>query len=278
MDTIAISELRANLMKVLKEVRTGAIINITSRGKVIAKLVPPHDITDNAREKLNEISKTAIINGYFKNHQVAVMTGGSGMYIDAVCKGISELPDPDEKLRKQLKDTLENYGIKPLKEQLRKLDPEYYEVVDLKNPNRIMRALEVCMTTGQTFTSLRDNPTKERDFKILKMGLRRPRKELFDRIENRVDEMIKLGLIEEVKGLLEFRNLNSLNTVGYKEIFKYLDNECSLNLAIEKMKTNTCRYAKRQITWFNRDHDIHWFHPEEIENILRLIGRKGWKC
>lgn len=240
--------------------------------------VPHHfignlSITDyyNVSKYENEVIQ--FLDTYFINHEIAILTGGSGLYIDAVCKGISELPDPNEILRMQLKETLDKDGLEPLKEQLQKLDPEYYQLVDKKNPNRILRALEVCLATGRTFTSLRDNPDKKRNFNILKIGLRRPRIELFNRIETRVDEMISQGLIEEVKGLMDFKNLNSLNTVGYKEMFKYLDDEWPLHLAIEKIKTNTRRYAKRQITWFNRDHSIHWFYPEEMENILRLIRK-----
>lgn len=201
-----------------------------------------------------------------------MMTGGSGLYINAVCNGISDLPDPDEKLRQQLKETYKTEGLKPLKERLQKLDPDYYRVVDLRNPNRIIRALEVCITTGRTFSSQRITTPKTRDFEILKIGLRRPRKELFARIESRVEEMISQGLVEEVKGLTRYRNLNSLNTVGYKEIFKYLDDEWTLEKAIEKIKTSTRRYAKRQLTWFKKDEDIHWFHPDDLEKIVTFIN------
>ena len=212
-----------------------------------------------------------ILNDYFKNHKYAILAGGSGLYIDAVCKGIDELPDPDEKLRGKLKKDLENHGIEYLKEKLKKLDPEYYEKVDLNNPNRILRALEVCLMTGKTYSSLRNNQPKNRDFSIVKIGLNRPREELFTIIEDRVDKMIESGLVNEVEGLKEYRDLNSLNTVGYKEIFKYLYGEWSLEKAIEKIKTNTRRYAKRQLTWFKKDEEIKWFHPGEKDQIISYI-------
>ncbi len=211
------------------------------------------------------------LNGYFQNKRYAVMASGSGLHIDAVCKGIDELPDPDDNLRKQLKNTFNNDGFKPLLKQLKQLDPEYYKIVDLNNPNRIMRALEVCLKTGKTYTSLRNNKPKKRDFEIIKIGLNRLREELFEIIENRVDKMIEQGLLDEVKGLLKYKNLNALNTVGYKEIFDYFDGNCTLDQAIEKIKTNTRRYAKRQLTWFKKDKSIHWFHPDEKEKIVEFV-------
>ena len=211
------------------------------------------------------------LNTYFVNNPIAIMVGGSGLYIDAVCIGIDELPDPDDKLRKSLKQKIDKEGLESSLHQLKELDPEYFEIVDRKNPNRILRALEVCLMTGQTYTSLRNNPSKKRDFDILKIGLNRPRKELFDIIHHRVDKMIETGLLEEVEGLKEFKHFNSLNTVGYKEIFKYLDDEWTLDLAIEKIKTNTRRYAKRQLTWFKRDEEICWFHPDDRKEIIKLI-------
>jgi len=214
------------------------------------------------------------LDGYFQNKRYAVMASGSGLYIDAVCKGIDELPDPDDNLRRQLKKTLKNNGLEPLLKQLKQLDPEYYDIVDLNNPNRIMRALEVCLKTGKTYTSLRNNKPKKRDFEIIKIGLNRPRKELFEIIENRVDKMIEQGLLDEVKGLLKYKNLNALNTVGYKEIFDYFDGNCILDQAIEKIKTNTRRYAKRQLTWFKKDNSIHWFHPEENEKIVEFVKKR----
>jgi tRNA dimethylallyltransferase len=214
------------------------------------------------------------LENWFKSHQYAVMTGGSGLYIDSVCKGIDELPDPDNFLRKELTEKLKKEGIDSLKMQLKQLDPGYYATVDLNNPSRILRALEVCIITGKPYSSFRTEKSKPRKFKIVKIGLNLPRHELINQIDKRVDQMITNGLVEEVKSLLPFRNLNSLNTVGYKEIFKYLDGDLTLNLAVEKIKTNTRRYAKRQLTWFKKDKNIYWFHPEEVEKIESFISSK----
>lgn len=219
-----------------------------------------------------ELDVLQFLNVYFKQHQYAILVGGSGLYIDAVCKGIDELPDPDEDLRKQLKNTFLKEGLEPLKGQLKELDPDYFQMVDLNNPNRILRALEVCLSTGKTYTSLRQNSAKSRSFEIIKIGLDRPRQELFEIIENRVDKMIKMGLVDEVNSLEKFKELNALNTVGYKEIFSYLDGEWTLEKAIEKIKTHSRRYAKRQLTWFKKDQEITWFHPDEMDKIIKHIN------
>ncbi len=213
----------------------------------------------------------SFLGDYFKTHEYAVMTGGSGLYIDSVCKGIDELPDADEALRKELKHRLETEGLPSLIAQLEELDPEYHKTVDLNNPNRITRALEVCIATGKPYSQLRNNKTVIRDFEIIKIGLNRPREELFENIGLRVDKMVNEGLLDEVKGLKEFKNLNALNTVGYKEIFQYFDGTYTLDEAIERIKTNTRRYAKRQLTWFKRDRDIQWFHPDDVEKVLDFI-------
>ncbi|MCF8368011.1 MAG: tRNA (adenosine(37)-N6)-dimethylallyltransferase MiaA [Bacteroidales bacterium] len=215
------------------------------------------------------------LRNYFTKNDYAVMVGGSGLYIDAVCFGIDDLPDPDEDIRNKLKAQLQENGIASLQKQLKKLDPAYSDIVDLNNPNRLLRALEVCLMTGQTFTDLRKKSKKEREFNIIKIGLTKPRHELNEIIHQRVGQMIENGLLQEVEGLLKFRDLNALNTVGYKEMFKYLDGDWSMELAIEKIKTHTRRYAKRQMTWFNRDKDIRWFLPDELTNIFDYILKKN---
>lgn len=207
----------------------------------------------------------------FEQNPIAILTGGSGLYIDAVCKGIDELPDPDEKLRAEIKSWHSEKGLEFLQEKLRELDPEYFEIVDKANPNRLMRALEVCITTGETYTSLRKNKSKPRDFNIIKIGLNRPREELFENISIRTDQMIAEGLVDEVKSLSPFGHHNALNTVGYKEIFDFLDGKITIERAIENIKTNTRRYAKRQLTWFKRDDGIKWFLPEEMEEMKKFI-------
>jgi tRNA dimethylallyltransferase len=228
-------------------------------------------IADNYNVSRFEKDVIAFLDDYFVKNNIALMVGGSGLYIDAVSKGIDDLPDSDEKVRNRLRKTFETKGLEPLKSQLKELDPDYYEVVDLNNPNRIMRALEVCIAAGKPFSSLRSSVNRTRDFRVIKIGLDRPRKELFERIEKRVEQMIVDGLVEEVKILSPFKNLNSLNTVGYKEIFRYLEGDWSIDEAVTKIKTNTRRYAKRQLTWFKKDKSVHWFHPDELEKIIDFI-------
>ena len=214
------------------------------------------------------------LDNIFLKNNLAIMVGGSGLYIDAVCKGIDDLPDPDKKLRHEINEIFKSSGIEALQKKLKELDPEYYLIVDLKNPKRLMRAIEVCLQTGKTYTSLRKNKTGKRDFNIIKIGLNCEREKLFDRINLRVDKMINEGLLDEVKELYKHKNLNSLNTVGYKEIFDFLDNKTTFEQAIENIKTNTRRYAKRQLTWFKRDEEIKWFHPTEKNEIILYLSGK----
>jgi tRNA dimethylallyltransferase len=210
----------------------------------------------------------------FKTRPLVIMTGGSGLYIDAVCRGIDDLPLIEDALREKVKNWHEDHGIGFLQEKLQILDPEYFRIVDQANPKRLMRAIEVCLATGQTFTSLRKNETKNRDFDIIKIGLNRPRAELFENISLRTEKMITDGLVDEVKSLEAFREFNALNTVGYKEIFDYLDSKTMLAEAIENIKTNTRRYAKRQLTWFKRDSEMRWFMPEDTDHIIRFVEEK----
>lgn len=210
----------------------------------------------------------------FQTHDTLLMTGGSMMYIDAVTKGIDEIPTVDDETRQMLKEHFEKDGLDALVKELKVLDPEYYNVVDLKNHKRVVHALEICYMTGKTFTSFRKAEVKERPFHIVMVGLQRPREELFERIEQRVDQMMADGLLEEVKQVLPFKELNSLNTVGYKEIFNYLDGEWPLELAVEKIKRNTRVYAKKQMTWFKKNERIKWFHPDEVEAIMQYIDEQ----
>ena len=211
-----------------------------------------------------------LLDDLFKKHNIVIMAGGSGLYIDAVCKGIDELPDPDPLLRKELNERFENEGIISLQKELETLDPEYFEVVDKKNPKRLMRAIEVCRQTGKKYSELRKNKPAPRNFDIIKTAIDIDRKTLFERIENRTDIMLENGWLEEAEAVYPFRHLNSLNTVGFKELFKYISGEWTLELATEKIKTNTRRYAKRQITWFKKDRDIIWVENGNINNIIKL--------
>ena len=206
-------------------------------------------------------------------HNNLLLSGGSMMYIDAVCNGIDDIPTVAPEIREELKERLHTEGLEKLRNELRLLDPEYYNIVDLKNPKRIVHALEICYTSGKTYTSFRIRKKKERPFRIIKIGLRRERNELFERINKRVDMMMKEGWLEEAKNLYPHRQLNALNTVGYKELFKYLDGTWELDFAIEKIKKNTRDYAKKQMTWFAHDEDIHWFSPDNEKEILDFISQ-----
>lgn len=210
----------------------------------------------------------------FKQHDVLLMTGGSMMYIDAVCKGIDDIPTVDAETRAQMLQHYEEVGLEEICKELKLLDPEYYSIVDLKNPKRVIHALEICYMTGRTYTSFRTRNIKERPFHILKIGLNREREELYERINKRVDQMINDGLVEEARKVYEFRELNSLNTVGYKELFNYFNGEWTLDFAIEKIKQNSRIYSRKQMTWFKRDSEITWFHPEQKNEIIEFINKK----
>lgn len=210
----------------------------------------------------------------FNDRQVMLMSGGSMMYIDAVCKGIDDIPTVDDDTRTMVLEKYEKEGLEQLASELRILDPEYYNEADIKNPKRVMHALEICYMTGKTYSSFRKRSVKERPFKIIKIGLQRDREELYERINRRVDMMIEQGLVEEVKKFAHLKHHNSLNTVGYKEIFKYLDGEWTLPFAIEKIKQNTRIYSRKQVTWYRKDEDIAWFHPNDIKDIIKYIEDK----
>ena len=213
----------------------------------------------------------AVLAQEFQTHDTLVMTGGSMMYIDAVCEGIDDIPTVDDETRNLLKQRYAAEGLEPLQKELRLLDPEYYAACDIRNTKRVIHALEICYMTGRTYTSFRVRATKERPFRILKVGLRRERADLFDRINCRVTQMADQGLIEEARRVLPFRHCNSLNTVGYKEIFQYLDGEWTLDFALEKIRRNTRVYAKKQMTWFKKDEATRWFHPNDEAGILRYL-------
>jgi tRNA dimethylallyltransferase len=210
----------------------------------------------------------------FKEKEVVVLTGGSMLYIDAVCKGIDDIPNIPDDIRTMMAQRYHDEGLEPLCAELKLRDPEYYRQVDLKNPKRIIHALEICYTTGSTYSSLRTRPQKERPFEIVKIGLMREREELYQRINERVDAMMDAGLLEEARRMYPFRANNSLNTVGYKELFNYFDGTWTLPFAIEKIKQNTRIYSRKQMTWFKHDSSIQWFHPSEEEEIIDYIRQK----
>lgn len=248
-------------------------------------LVPHHfihtqsifDYYNASRFELEVLEKLSLL---FKKNDLVVMTGGSMLYIDAVCNGIDDLPAIDFRIREQVIEQFHNEGLEPLKAELKTLDPEYYSQVDLKNPKRIMHAIEICRMTGKTFTSFRTNKKKERPFDLIKIGLTASREILYDRINRRVEAMIEAGLEEEAKRLFEHRENNALNTVGYREWFEHFEGSITREEAIEKIKSNTRRYARKQQTWFKRDQDIRWFDISDKDLIIPAILQKmnnPWK-
>ena len=218
-----------------------------------------------------EIDALELIEILFKTHEQLLMVGGSGLYIDAVCRGIDAIPATDDWLRQSIIQRYQTEGIESLRFELKRLDSDIYNQIDIKNPQRVMRALEVCLTSGKPYSSLKQNFIKTRDFEIIKIGVQRNRNELYDRINQRVDQMFEQGLIDEAKQLYEHRNINALKTVGYKEIFDLLDGKITLEQAKELIKRNTRRYAKRQTSWFARYNDIPWFHPANFETIVERL-------
>lgn len=216
----------------------------------------------------------SLLDELHSQNPVIVMTGGSMMYIDAVCNGIDDIPTITPGIRDALYTQFEQEGLEPILEELRTSDPVHYEEVDRSNYKRVIHAVEVCRMTGKPYSSFRTKTHKERPFRIIKIGLTHDREELCDRINKRVDIMMNDGLLEEARKVYPYKHLNSLNTVGYKELFRFLDGEWTLDFAVEKIKRNSRVYARKQMTWFKRDPEIHWFHPEEEEQIVRFLDIK----
>ena len=212
-----------------------------------------------------------LLDKLFQVNKYAILVGGSGLYIDAVCNGFDKVPSSFPELRKQLQDLYEAEGIEPLQQKLKELDPAYYAKIDLSNPQRLMRALEVCMGTGKPYSLLREGKKNTRDFRIIKIGLELPRDVLYKRIDARVDEMMKAGLLEEAKNLISKKELNALQTVGYKELFDFFESTTTLEEAVDLIKRNSRRYAKRQMTWFRRDKEIQWFGPDDLISVTQFI-------
>lgn len=230
-----------------------------------------HSITNNFNVGDFEKGGLNLLDEIFTGNNLAILAGGSGLYIKAICEGFDDLPAVNIEIRNRLNTEYEKNGISSLTECLKVVDPVYYNEVDINNPQRIIRALEVIESTGQPFSSYRTAKAKERPFNVIKIGLNLPRDLLYQRINLRVDEMIKQGLIAEVRSLLQYRNLNALNTVGYKEVFEHLDGKIDIDSTITAIKQNTRRFAKRQLTWFNKDKQITWFEPSQVNTIIKYI-------
>ena len=209
----------------------------------------------------------------FQTHDYALLSGGSMMYIDAVCDGIDDIPTIDDQTRETMKRRLKDEGLEALCEELKRLDPDYYEIVDRQNYRRVVHALEICTMTGKTYTSFRKRIKKERPFRIIKIGLDRLREELYQRINARVDKMMEEGLLDEARQVYPMRDMNALNTVGYKELFDYFDGRWPLEEAVERIKGNTRRYARKQLTWYKKDEQIRWFHPDDKTAIMNYISK-----
>ncbi len=225
-----------------------------------------YDVADYEKDVLILLKKL------FLEHDTVVMTGGSGLFIDAVCNGLDSIPDISEENRNKVNELFKIGGLNALQNELQNLDPEYYNTVDKYNPRRLQRAVEVCYQTGLPYSSFRKNNVKERDFKVIKLALLWDRNELITRINKRVENMVRDGLIEEARKMYPKRQLNSLNTVGYKELFQYFDGKISLNEAIEQIKISTRQYAKRQMTWLRKNNDYHWFSVDEIPKMIEYIN------
>ena len=228
-------------------------------------------LTDYYSAAMYESDVVSLLERLFAESDVALLAGGSMMYIDAVCDGIDDIPTVPDDVRQQMRLRLEREGLDALCNELREIDPEYYAIVDLHNPRRVVHALEICHTAGQTYTSLRKNTRKERPFRLLKIGLTRPRDELYKRIDNRVDCMIQAGLVDEARAVYPMRGLNALNTVGYKELFACFDGQLTLDEAIQRIKSSTRRYCRKQLTWLKKDERTTWFNPDDKQSVIQYI-------
>jgi tRNA dimethylallyltransferase len=265
----------ADSRQLYKELKTGtAVPNESQLKKIRHHFIGTVSVHDYYNASMYEQDVLKELDRLYIENDIVVMVGGSGMYIDIVCHGIDDLPTIDPVVRKNLTERIKNEGIESLRLELKRIDPEYYSRADLKNPKRILKALEVYYMTGIPYSALLSGPKKERPFKIIKIGLNPDREELHERINRRVDEMIKKGLVEEAKSLYGHKDCNALNTVGYKEIFDWLDNKITFEQSVELIKRNTRRYARRQLTWFRKDKKISWFSKANIEEIDEYIRKE----
>ena len=259
--------------QIYKEMNIGtAVPDLQILESVPHHFVGSHSIHDYYNASKFEVEVLQKLEMLFQKNEVVLMTGGSMLYIDALCKGIDDLPEVDEEIRRLLMQRMETEGIESLRNELRFYDPVYYEEVDLRNPKRILHALEICLMTGSPYSSFRTNQHRERPFNIIKIGINRDRDVLYNRINQRVDQMFEKGLEQEARSLYSFRHLNSLNTVGYRELFDCFDGKMSVEEAKEKIKANSRKYARKQLTWFRRDTEIQWFTPEMKDEIISFTN------
>lgn len=243
------------------------------------QMVPHHFIQNKSIHDYYNVSEYEaealhLINELFSKVNPVILTGGSMLYVDTICNGIDDIPTVDPEVREDVIRWYEKNGIDAMRERLLEVDPAYYQIADLNNPKRLLHAVEIHQMTGMPFTSFRKKTIKERPFRIIKLGINQDRKVLYDRINDRVLQMMEAGLLEEAKSVYPFRNLNSLNTVGYKELFSYMDGNCTLEEAVDLIQRNSRKYARKQLTWFRRDQQIEWFEPEQIQEIISYVDQK----
>lgn len=261
--------------QIYREMKVGTAVPSDSQlAKVKHHFIGVKSIHNYYNASMFEFEVLDLLNQLFQNHKVVFMAGGSGLYIDAVCKGIDDLPTVNEELRSDLLAQYQREGIGYLRMQLKMLDPEFYKVVDLKNHKRMLKAIEISLITGRPYSTFLSHSSKERNFYIHKIGLNIERELLYKMIENRVDQMVEHGLVHEAKQLLPYKHLNALNTVGYKELFGYLREEYSLETAVDLIKRNSRRYARRQLSWFRRDKEIKWFCPQQVKDIIKYLEKE----
>ncbi len=264
----------ADSRQIFKEIPIGtAAPTAEQRQRVWHYFVGTHSIADYYSAAMYEADVMSLLPRLFEesSSSTALLSGGSMMYVDAVCKGIDDIPTINDETRELMKRRLAEEGLEALVEELRQLDPEHWAIVDKHNPRRVIHALEICHMTGKTYTSFRTNSVKQRPFRIVKIGLNREREELYERINLRVLQMMELGLEQEARSMYPLRHLNALNTVGYKELFHYFDGVIPLEEAVRQIQSNTRRYMRKQLTWFKRDEEIRWFHPDKIKEILNYV-------
>lgn len=264
----------ADSRQIFKEIPIGtAAPTAEQRQRVRHYFVGTHSIADYYSAAMYEADVMSLLPRLFEESysSSALLSGGSMMYVDAVCKGIDDIPTINDETRELMKRRLAEEGLEAMVEELRQLDPEHWAIVDKHNPRRVIHALEICHMTGKTYTSFRTNSVKQRPFRIVKIGLNREREELYERINLRVLQMMELGLEQEARSMYTLRHLNALNTVGYKELFQHFDGGIPLEEAVRQIQSNTRRYMRKQLTWFKRDEEIRWFHPDKIKEILNYV-------
>ena len=265
--------INADSRQIYKELKIGTASPTEEQLKQVRHyFVGSKSINEYYNASMYEQEVMQLLERLFVTSPVQILSGGSMMYIDAVCNGIDDIPTIREDIRTEMKRRYQEEGLEALCEDLKRLDPEHYETVDRQNYRRVIHALEICYQTGKTYTSFRKQTKKERPFKIIKIGLNRDREELYKRINQRVDDMMAQGLLDEAQAMTPYREVNALNTVGYKELFDYMDGRWPLEEAVERIKGNTRRYARKQLTWYKRDENIRWFHPDQQQEILNYIS------